>query len=121
MPTINQLLTRKKKFRRNIRKVLKKCPQKKGYCLKIINLHPKKPNSANRRAAKVKLSNNLDIFCHIPGIGHNLQKFSNVLIRGCHVRDLPGIKYRIVRGKYDTTNVVGRMRARSKYGTKKFE
>ena len=119
MPTTNQLLfIRKKKYKRNFRKILEKCPQKKGQCLKVITLSPKKPNSANRKAAKIELSNGYNVFCHIPGIGHNLQKFSNVLIKGCHVRDLPSIRYRVVRGKYDLLPVSKRKRSRSKYGVK---
>jgi small subunit ribosomal protein S12 len=98
---------------------LEKCPQKKGVCIKILIRKPKKPNSALRKVAKVKLSNGQIIFAYIPGIGHNLQEHSVVLVRGGKRKDLPGVKYICIRGKYDLGGVVGRKTSRSKYGTKK--
>merc|ERR1712146_351059 len=97
---------------------LMKNPQKKAICLKIFTKTPKKPNSALRKVATVKTSNNLKILTYIPGEGHNLQEYSPVLIRGGRVRDLPGVKYHLVRGKYDFFGLAGRKSARSKYGTK---
>lgn len=118
MTTKTQSLKNIKRKIRSIKKVaLEKCPQKKGTCIKIFITTPKKPNSAARKTAKVLLlSNKKSIRCHIPGIKHTLQKYSTVLIRGAQVRDLPGIKYRIVRGKFDLKRVYDRTNARSKYG-----
>jgi len=123
MPTKNQLLnphsSRKKK------KVLKKtpalegCPQKKGVCFRVYTRTPKKPNSALRKVAKIRLTNSTEIIAAIPGEGHNLQEHSVVLIRGGRVKDLPGVKYKIVRGILDLQGVVNRRQSRSKYGTKK--
>ena len=108
---------RKKKFKKLI---LECCPQKKATCLKIFIASPKKPNSASRKVAKVILLSNRKVTqCHIPGIKHNLQRYSTVLIRGGRVRDLPGVKYRLVRGKFDLKNVYDRSKARSKYGISK--
>lgn len=120
MPTINQLI------RKGRKKVLKKsksvdlwgCPQKKGVCLQVMTRTPKKPNSALRKVARIRLTNRKEVTAYIPGEGHNLQEHSIVLIRGGRVRDLPGVKYHIIRGKLDTAGVDGRKRSRSKYGAK---
>jgi small subunit ribosomal protein S12 len=96
-----------------------KCPQKKGICLKLIIKTPKKPNSALRKIVKLKISNNRIIFAYIPGIGHNLLEYSTVLMRGGRIKDLPGVKYKLIRGKYDFLGVKNRITSRSKYGTKK--
>jgi small subunit ribosomal protein S12 len=122
MSTANQIIKykRKTKLKNNIKKTaLQKCPQKKGLCEKVYMRNPKKPNSACRKVADVILSSKKKVICHIPGIRHTLQKFSNVLIRGGRVKDLPGVKYRLVRGKYDLRAVLNRKNARSKYGKKK--
>ncbi len=120
MPTINQLVRkgRKKVVKKSKSVDLEGCPQKKGVCLQVMTRTPKKPNSALRKAARVRLSNGKEVTAYIPGEGHNLQEHSIVLIRGGRVRDLPGIKYHIIRGKLDTAGVEGRKRGRSKYGTK---
>jgi small subunit ribosomal protein S12 len=99
--------------------VLSRCPQKKGICIKLIVKAPKKPNSALRKLAKLRLSNGKLIYAYIPGEGHNLLEYSTVLIRGGRIKDLPGVKYTIIRGKYDFMGVIGRKTSRSKYGTKK--
>jgi|Transcript_31217 small subunit ribosomal protein S12 len=119
MPTIHQLSNKKriKKFNSIRLKSLDKSPQKKGVCVKVFISNPKKPNSANRKVARVKLSNKLFVTCSIPGEGHGLQKFSTVLIRGASVRDLPGVKYKLVRGAFDLGPVKNRRRSRSLYGT----
>lgn len=119
-PTINQLVRkgRKKVGKRSKSPDLEGCPQKKGVCLQVMTRTPKKPNSALRKVARVRLSNGREITAYIPGEGHNLQEHSIVLVRGGRVRDLPGIKYHIVRGTQDTAGVTGRKRSRSKYGTK---
>ena len=123
MSTINQLFLQKqkrlKKKKINKNPALQKCPQKKGVCIKVYIKTPKKPNSALRKVAKVKLTNNYSVICYIPGIGHNLQEHSIVLIRGGRVQDLPGVKYHIIRGKYDLLGISSRKNSRSKYGTKK--
>lgn len=121
MPTINQLCKnkRKKKYISNNVPALSKSPHKKGFCIKVFLRTPKKPNSAIRKLARIKLSNGLKINAYIPGEGHNLQEYSNVLIRGGRVKDLPGIKYKIVRGKFDLSGLPNRKTSRSKYGTKK--
>lgn len=120
MITINQAITnRKKRVRKNRKKALDSNCQKKGTCLKVTTMKPKKPNSANRKIAKVRLSNRKIVTCYIPGEGHTLQEFSTVLVRGGRTRDLPGLKYRIVRGKFDLTGLPNRRKGRSKYGTKK--
>ena len=121
MPTINQLCNNSRQHKKNRIKTpaLEKCPQKKGVCLKIFLQTPKKPNSALRKLAKIRLSNNKRITAYIPGEGHSLQEYSSVLIRGGRVKDLPGIKYHIIRGKFDLQGIAKRQTARSKYGTKK--
>jgi small subunit ribosomal protein S12 len=121
MPTINQLTRkiRKKKKSKNKTPALQACPQKRGVCLKISIVTPKKPNSALRKVAKIKLSNKKEVVAYIPGIGHNLQKYSNVLMRGGRVKDLPGVKYHLIRGKLDFVGLKDRKTARSKYGCKK--
>lgn len=122
MATVNQLclnFSRKKKIYKFKTPALKKKPQVKGICIKIYNRTPKKPNSALRKVAKVKLSTGKKVECYIPGEGHNLQQYSVVLIRGGRVPDLPGVKYHIIRGKYDLNGVKGRKTSRSKYGVKK--
>jgi small subunit ribosomal protein S12 len=121
MPTINQLIKtpRKPKMTRSKTPALEGCPQKKGVCLKVFIVTPKKPNSALRKVARLRLSNNKRVTAYIPGEGHNLQQYSTVLMRGGRVKDLPGIKYHLVRGKYDFLGMKNRKVSRSKYGTKK--
>lgn len=121
MPTVNQLLKnpRKAKVYKTKTPALESCPQKKGVCLKILIVTPKKPNSALRKVARIRLSNNKKVMAYIPGEGHNLQQYSTVLMRGGRVKDLPGIKYHLIRGKYDFLGVKLRKVSRSKYGTKK--
>lgn len=110
------------KFKLIKKKALEMCPQKKGNCLKVFITTPKKPNSAARKTAKVVLISNKQIVrCHIPGIKHTLQKYSTVLVRGARVRDLPGIKYRVIRGKFDLKRVYDRTKSRSKYGIPKLD
>lgn len=121
MITINQLCRTKRKLKKKLNKTpaLNKCPQKKGICLKIFLRTPKKPNSALRKLAKLRLmSNSKIITAYIPGEGHNLQDYSAVLVRGGRVKDLPGVKYHLVRGKLDFTGLKDRKTSRSKYGTK---
>ncbi|MFQ5653130.1 MAG: 30S ribosomal protein S12 [Planctomycetota bacterium] len=120
MPTINQLVRkgRKKRARRSKAPVLESCPQKRGVCLQVKTQTPKKPNSALRKIARVRLSNGKEITAYIPGEGHNLQEHSIVLVRGGRVRDLPGVRYHVIRGTLDTMGVEGRKQARSKYGSK---
>lgn len=122
MPTINQLIKYKRTKKKRTQKVpaLDKCPQKKGVCLKIITRTPKKPNSALRKLALIRLSNKKRIYGYIPGEGHNLQEHSVVLVRGGRTKDLPGIKYKLIRGVYDFKGLKDRKQARSKYGTKRF-
>jgi small subunit ribosomal protein S12 len=121
MPTINQLVRkgRRKVKGRSKSPVLDKCPQKRGVCLQVKTQTPKKPNSALRKVARVRLSNGKEVTCYIPGEGHNLQEHSVVLIRGGRVRDLPGVRYHVLRGTLDATGVDGRHNSRSKYGTKR--
>ncbi|MFN0241330.1 MAG: 30S ribosomal protein S12 [Planctomycetota bacterium] len=121
MPTINQLVRkgRQKVIKRSKSPVLDKCAQKRGVCLVVKTQTPKKPNSALRKVARVRLSNGKEITCYIPGEGHNLQEHSVVLVRGGRVRDLPGVRYHILRGTLDTSGVDGRTKSRSKYGTKR--
>jgi small subunit ribosomal protein S12 len=121
MPTINQLVRkgRKKQKRKTTAPALKSCPQKRGVCVRVYTSTPKKPNSALRKVARVRLTNGMEVTSYIPGEGHNLQEHSVVLIRGGRVKDLPGVRYHIVRGTLDTTGVAGRKQARSKYGTKR--
>ncbi|OHB46427.1 MAG: 30S ribosomal protein S12 [Planctomycetes bacterium GWF2_40_8] len=120
MPTINQLIRkgRKKVLKKSKSVDLEGCPQKKGVCLQVMTRTPKKPNSALRKVARVRLTSGKEVTAYIPGEGHNLQEHSMVLIRGGRVRDLPGVKYHIIRGKLDTAGVDGRKRGRSKYGAK---
>ena len=121
MPTINQLL-RKKRIppkARNKVPALEKQPLKRGVCIKVYTTTPKKPNSALRKVARVRLSNGFEVTAYIPGEGHNLQEHSVVLIRGGRVKDLPGVRYHILRGNLDTQGVAGRKKRRSLYGTKK--
>lgn len=121
MPTINQLIRhgRKQVEKKSKSPILEECPQKRGVCLSVTTTTPKKPNSALRKIARVKVSNGEEGTCYIPGIGHNLQEHSVVLIRGGRVKDLPGVRYHIVRGALDTAGVAKRNQSRSKYGAKK--
>ena len=121
MPTINQLVRkgRRKMLRRSKSPVLESCPQRRGVCLVVKTQTPKKPNSALRKIARVRLSNGKEITCYIPGEGHNLQEHSVVLVRGGRVRDLPGVRYHILRGTLDAAGVDGRTKSRSKYGAKR--
>jgi len=121
MPTINQLIRkyRIKPKNRNKSPALDRSPQKRGVCTKVYTTTPKKPNSALRKVARVRLSNGEEVTCYIPGEGHNLQEHSVVLIRGGRVKDLPGVRYHILRGNLDTQGVTARKQQRSKYGAKK--
>ncbi len=121
MPTINQLVRkgRRKMRARSKSPVLEACPQKRGVCTRVKTMTPKKPNSALRKIARVRLSNGREITAYIPGEGHNLQEHSIVLIRGGRVRDLPGVRYHIIRGTMDSAGVDGRKQQRSKYGAKR--
>ena len=121
MPTINQLTKRGRRKPRKFSKspVLDRCPQKRGVCLNVKTMTPKKPNSALRKIARVRLSNGKEVTVYIPGEGHSLQEHSIVLVRGGRVRDLPGVRYHIVRGALDTLGVTGRKQSRSLYGAKK--
>jgi small subunit ribosomal protein S12 len=135
MPTINQLVKRKRKLikkktktpalqtvlntlRRKVTELPDGSPYKRGVCLKVTTVTPKKPNSALRKIARVRLSNGMEVTAYIPGVGHNLQEHSIVLVRGGRVKDLPGVRYHIIRGVYDTQGVDGRKRGRSLYGVK---
>jgi small subunit ribosomal protein S12 len=119
MPTINQLVRygRKKKEKRSKAPALQGCPQKRGVCVRVYTVTPKKPNSALRKVARVRLTNGIEVTAYIPGIGHNLQEHSVVLVRGGRVRDLPGVRYKIIRGALDAAGVQNRRKSRSKYGT----
>ena len=121
MPTINQLVRKPRELTHDKSKspALKNCPQKRGVCLSVKTTTPKKPNSALRKIARIRLTNQIEGTCYIPGIGHNLQEHSVVLIRGGRVRDLPGVRYHIIRGALDTAGVAKRMQARSLYGAKR--
>ena len=121
MPTINQLVrnSRDKVSKRNKVPALKACPQKRGVCLRVYTTTPKKPNSALRKVARVKLTNGQEVTAYIPGEGHNLQEHSVVLIRGGRVKDLPGVRYHIIRGTLDTQGLDKRRQRRSKYGAKR--
>ena len=121
MPTINQLVrkSRKSMQEKSNAPALKNCPQKRGVCTRVYTSTPKKPNSALRKVARVRLTNSIEVTAYIPGIGHNLQEHSVVLIRGGRVKDLPGVRYHIIRGSLDTAGVAERGQARSKYGAKK--
>ena len=121
MPTINQLVRKGReqvKYKSNS-PILKQCPQRRGVCTAVRTMTPKKPNSALRKIARVRLSNGIEVTSYIPGEGHNLQEHSVVLIRGGRVKDLPGTRYHIIRGTLDTAGVANRKQARSKYGAKK--
>jgi small subunit ribosomal protein S12 len=121
MPTINQLVRkgREKMSKRTASPALQSCPQKRGVCVRVYTTTPKKPNSALRKVARVRLTNGIEVTTYIPGVGHNLQEHSVVLIRGGRVKDLPGVRYHVVRGTLDASGVQDRRRGRSKYGAKK--
>ena len=121
MPTINQLIRkgREKVVNKSKSRALQSNPQKRGVCTRVYTTTPKKPNSALRKVAKVRLTNGTEVICYIPGEGHNLQEHSVVLIRGRRIKDLPGVRYHIVRGKLDTAAVKDRCQSRSKYGAKR--
>ncbi|HDL01288.1 MAG TPA: 30S ribosomal protein S12 [candidate division Zixibacteria bacterium] len=121
MPTINQLVRkgRKRKVEKTNSPALEKCPQKRGVCTRVYTSTPKKPNSALRKVARVRLTNKVEVTAYIPGEGHNLQEHSIVMIRGGRIKDIPGVRYHIVRGTMDTSGVADRKNSRSKYGTKK--
>ncbi len=121
MPTINQLVRHGRVLIKSKTKspALKRCPQKRGVCLRVYTTTPKKPNSALRKVARVRLTNGIEVTSYIPGVGHNLQEHSIVLVRGGRVKDLPGVRYHIVRGTLDAVGVAGRKQGRSKYGAKR--
>ena len=121
MPTINQLVRRgrKKLIKKGTAPALKNCPQKRGVCVRVYTTTPKKPNSALRKVARVRLTNSIEVTSYIPGEGHNLQEHSVVLIRGGRVKDLPGVRYHIIRGTLDAIGVSSRRQGRSKYGAKR--
>lgn len=121
MPTINQLIRKPRKSKKVHNKVpaMQACPQKRGVCTRVYTTTPKKPNSALRKVARVRLTNGFEVTCYIPGEGHNLQEHSVVMIRGGRVKDLPGVRYHIIRGALDTQGVAKRKQARSLYGAKR--
>ena len=121
MPTINQLIRkgRSAKHQKTKSPALQSCPQKRGVCVRVYTTTPKKPNSALRKVARVRLTSGIEVTAYIPGVGHNLQEHSIVLVRGGRVKDLPGVRYKIVRGSLDTQGVKNRKQARSRYGAKK--
>ena len=121
MPTINQLIRngRKKPLRKTKVPAMESCPQKRGVCTRVYTTTPKKPNSALRKVARIRLSNGYEVTSYIPGEGHNLQEHSVVMLRGGRVKDLPGVRYHIIRGNLDTQGVADRKQRRSKYGTKR--
>ncbi len=121
MPTTNQLIRngREKKKAKRRTPALKGAPLRRGVCVRVYTTTPKKPNSALRKVARVRLTTGVEVSAYIPGVGHNLQEHSVVLVRGGRVKDLPGVRYHIVRGSFDTTGVEGRQQARSKYGAKR--
>lgn len=121
MPTINQLIRKRRKPKRSKSKVpaLRGSPLRRGVCTRVYTTTPKKPNSALRKVARVRLTTGMEVTAYIPGVGHNLQEHSAVLVRGGRVKDLPGCRYHIVRGSFDTAGVEGRQQSRSKYGAKK--
>ena len=121
MPTINQLITngREKSIRKTKSPALRGCPQRRGVCTRVYTTTPKKPNSALRKVARVKLTSGYEVTSYIPGVGHNLQEHSIIMIRGGRVKDLPGVRYHIIRGTLDATGVEGRKQSRSKYGAKR--
>ncbi len=121
MPTINQLVSKERKSTKEKTKspALTSCPQRRGVCTRVYTTTPKKPNSALRKVARIRLTNGFEVTAYIPGIGHNLQEHSVVLIRGGRVKDLPGVRYHIIRGTHDTAGVQNRGQGRSKYGAKR--
>jgi small subunit ribosomal protein S12 len=121
MPTINQLVRhgRQKIKKKSKSRALNSCPQKRGVCVRVTTFTPKKPNSALRKVARVRLTNGYEVTTYIPGVGHNLQEHSVVLVRGGRVKDLPGVRYHIIRGALDTMGVENRRQSRSKYGSKR--
>ena len=121
MPTINQLVRKGRKVVKSKNKApaLGACPQKRGVCTRVYTTTPKKPNSALRKVARVRLTNGIEVTAYIPGEGHNLQEHSIVLIRGGRIKDIPGVRYHVIRGTLDTSGVEDRKKSRSKYGTKK--
>ncbi len=121
MPTINQLIRtgRERALRKTTAPALMNCPQRRGVCVRVYTTTPKKPNSALRKVARVRLTNTMEVSAYIPGEGHNLQEHSVVLVRGGRVKDLPGVRYHIVRGALDTSGVEKRRKSRSKYGAKR--
>ena len=121
MPTINQLVRhgRQVEVTKSKSPAMQNCPQRRGVCTRVYTTTPKKPNSALRKVARVRLTNGMEVTAYIPGEGHNLQEHNSVLVRGGRVKDLPGVRYHIVRGKLDASGVNGRNKSRSKYGTKK--
>jgi small subunit ribosomal protein S12 len=121
MPTINQLIRKgREKTRKKVKTpALHQCPQKRGVCVRVYTSTPKKPNSALRKVARVRLTNGIEVTSYIPGVGHNLQEHSVVMIRGGRVKDLPGVRYHIIRGTMDTSGVTDRRQGRSKYGAKR--
>ena len=121
MPSINQLVrnSREKEKTRTKAPAMKSCPQVRGVCVRVYTTTPKKPNSALRKVARVRLTNGHEVTSYIPGVGHNLQEHSVVLIRGGRVKDLPGVRYHVIRGTLDSVGVQGRKKSRSKYGTKR--
>ena len=121
MPTINQLVRKPRRPQRSKPKhpAVQGCPQKRGVCLQVKTMTPKKPNSALRKVARVRLTNGMEVTSYIPGVGHNLQEHSVVMIRGGRVKDLPGVRYHIIRGTLDSVGVAGRKQGRSKYGAKR--
>ncbi len=121
MPTINQLIKqgREKRKKKSKSPALEGCPQKRGVCVRVYTVTPKKPNSALRKVTRVRLSNGIEVTAYIPGEGHNLQEHSIVLVRGGRVKDLPGVRYKVIRGALDAAGVQGRKQSRSKYGAKR--
>jgi len=121
LPTVNQLIRKSRYAKKNKSKspALQRCPQKRGVCTRVFTTTPKKPNSAMRKVARIRLTNNIEVTGYIPGVGHNLQEHSIVLIRGGRVKDLPGVRYHVVRGTLDCEGVEDRKKGRSKYGSKK--
>jgi small subunit ribosomal protein S12 len=121
MPTINQLIRkgREEQKKRTASPALQSCPQRRGVCVRVYTTTPKKPNSALRKVARVRLTNGIEVTTYIPGVGHNLQEHSVVLIRGGRVKDLPGVRYHVIRGTLDASGVQDRRRGRSKYGAKR--
>ena len=121
MPTVNQLVRKGRVSKRYKSKspALDSCPQRRGVCTRVFTMTPKKPNSALRKVARVRLSNNIEVTGYIPGVGHNLQEHSIVLVRGGRVKDLPGVRYHLIRGTLDSEGVQNRMQARSRYGAKR--